>query len=42
MIVLATDNMDCFEQSFVRVRQRAHRPKPASQAMGTAVETDAV
>ena len=33
MIVLATDNMDCFEQSFVRVRKPARRPKPASRTM---------
>jgi FMN phosphatase YigB (HAD superfamily) len=33
MIVLATDNMDCFQQTFTRVRRRARKPKAASETL---------
>jgi FMN phosphatase YigB (HAD superfamily) len=33
MIVLATDNMDCFQQTFVRARRRSRRPTPGSQTL---------
>jgi FMN phosphatase YigB (HAD superfamily) len=33
MIVLATDNMDCFVRAFVRVRRRGRRPGPNAQTL---------